>query len=279
MKSEEMHTQVSQAVRWLDGLTGISLAGAAVCLTLVFLDPREITGAPAWLKPLKFFVSSAIYSFSLRWVIPSMRAQKLGLRMVQVTVWGLFYELVAISAQAARGVRSHFNFSTPFDSFVFISMGTVIMVVWAAGVVIAWQILRNPDISRARRVALTWGMGLFLVGALGGQQMGTPKPDQLAALQAGERVVEIGGHAVGAADGGTGILGVGWSRTGGDLRVAHFFGIHGLQGMLLALLLLTWAQWSESRKVLVLHGAGVTWLSVWVFLFFQAISGRSVYPL
>jgi hypothetical protein len=42
-----------------------ALAGAAIGLAV---DPRFITGAPAWLKPAKFAVSIAIYSFTLAWI-------------------------------------------------------------------------------------------------------------------------------------------------------------------------------------------------------------------
>ena len=36
---------------------------------LMLVDPRAIEGAPAWLKPLKFAVSTAIYSVTLAWIL------------------------------------------------------------------------------------------------------------------------------------------------------------------------------------------------------------------
>ena len=46
---------------------------AAFSLLGLWLDPRLITGAPAWLKPAKFAVSTAIYAFTLAWVFSYLR--------------------------------------------------------------------------------------------------------------------------------------------------------------------------------------------------------------
>ncbi len=49
--------------------TGVFLAALIVPFGVgILVDPRVITGAPAWLKPLKFAVSTALYCFTLAWV-------------------------------------------------------------------------------------------------------------------------------------------------------------------------------------------------------------------
>ena len=38
------------------------------CVVGIFVDPRLITGMPAWLKPAKFAISTAIYSATMAWL-------------------------------------------------------------------------------------------------------------------------------------------------------------------------------------------------------------------
>jgi hypothetical protein len=42
---------------------------AAVAILGLVVDPRVITGAAAWMKPLKFAVSIAIYGATLLWML------------------------------------------------------------------------------------------------------------------------------------------------------------------------------------------------------------------
>src|SRR5437867_3161793 len=46
----------------------LMLAGLIAALAGLWLDPRVITGAPAWLKPAKFAASTAIYTLTLAWM-------------------------------------------------------------------------------------------------------------------------------------------------------------------------------------------------------------------
>jgi hypothetical protein len=91
-------------------------------------------------------------------------------------------------------------------------------------------------------------------------------------------MLHTGAHSVGVADGGPGLPILGWSTIGGDLRVPHFIGIHGLQFMLVVGLLLTLgARWLDAwhRVALVWTGA-LGYLGLIVLLEWQALRGQSV---
>jgi hypothetical protein len=87
----------------------------------------------------------------------------------------------------------------------------------------------------------------------------------------------IGAHSVGVADGGPGLPIVGWSTVGGDLRVAHFFGLHAMQ-------VLPFIGWLLSRRpslgarhrLLLVWSSGLAYLGLVLVLTWQALRGQSL---
>jgi hypothetical protein len=81
-------------------------------------------------------------------------------------------------------------------------------------------------------------------------------------------------HNVGVADGGAGLPLVNWSTVGGDLRVAHFFGLHGIQ---LIPLFAVWVsnKWNISNRIQVLAVTifGLLYMAWIGFTFYQASLG------
>src|SRR3712207_8251223 len=90
-------------------------------------------------------------------------------------------------------------------------------------------------------------------------------------------MVVLNGHAVGVPDGGPGLPLVGWSTTGGDLRIAHFVGMHALQALpLLAAVLIAVQRFDERTRVSLVRVAGAAWTGLTVLLTAQALQiGRA----
>jgi hypothetical protein len=262
----------------------LTIAGLTMLLVLagtlvgLLLDPRVITGAPAWLKPAKFAISISIYSFTLIWLLGFVQGRPRLVRLVaNVTTIALVVEMALIATQAARGTTSHFNVATPLDGAIFSTMGILIIAAWAMNLLAAVLLIRQRLPDPAYAWALRLGLLLTLVGAAIGFLMVTPTSAQLAGAAAGQGMTIAGAHSVGVADGGPGLPLVGWSATGGDLRVPHFVGLHALQALPLLgwLLALPWARRLGARHRLALVWiAGLSYLGLIGLLTWQALRGQ-----
>ncbi len=201
------------------------LAFAVLCFVGMAIDDREVLGLNVWVKPQKFATSIAIFVFTMAWVVSVHRVPR---TMCKVIVWTLLVTIVLeqglITMQAARGERSHFNFTSKFNIAVYSLMGFMVAVATIASVAAMVMPLRGdtdpqPLHFRARRwtrVGLRVGEVCFVVGC-----------GFAAWLASGK------GHIIGAggavADGGPGLPYLNWSTTHFDGRVPHFVLLHALQ--------------------------------------------------
>lgn len=264
--------------RALAALVAIMLALGAVSLIGLAVDPRLITGAPAWMKPLKFAISIAIYGATLLWLLTYVRERT---RLVAAVSWAVFlflgYEMALIVLQVLRGTTSHFNQATAFDATVFRIMGTLISALWFLNLGLAVFLSRK----RFASPPLVWSVRLGLIGGLLGMAVAVlmvlPTPEQSALIAAQGSSPIIGAHSIGVSDGGPGLPIVGWSTVGGDLRVAHFVGLHALQGLPLIALLIgrrTPAWLSVRHQTRLVGIAGIGWIGLTLLVTWQALRGQ-----
>ena len=82
-----------------------------------------------------------------------------------------------------------------------------------------------------------------------------------------------GAHTVGAPDGGPGLPGTGWSTRHGDIRVAHFVGLHGAQIIPLLLWLRRRVRPIGPHRSSVMVAAA-SYASLFVVLLWQALRGQ-----
>ncbi|HEX6444070.1 MAG TPA: hypothetical protein VF053_03200, partial [Streptosporangiales bacterium] len=244
---------------------------------------RVLTGAPIWMKPAKFAISMSIYGFTLAWLLSLLtRFRRAGRVLGTVIAFMAAGELVVIVGQVVRGQTSHFNYTTPLNAALFEAMAGMIVVLWLANLAVGVLLLLQRIGDRSTSWALRLGTAIALAGMAVAFFMPQARPDQMPAIERTHGATVIGAHSVGVADGGPGLPIVGWSTVGGDLRIPHFIGIHGLQVLILAGLLLAAlagrypvlaADAVRTRLVVVtgLGYAGVLVLTTW-----QALRAQSV---
>jgi hypothetical protein len=166
------------------------------------------------------------------------------------------FELAYITRQAARGEASHFNTADPLHALLYALMGLAAVALIATTLPLAWAIARRPapGVDPVYRRAVLTGLVLgFLLGwLLGGDMSAQP------------------GHAVGAEAGHLAV--VGWNRGGGDLRVAHFLGMHAPQALPLAVA--APGVVGVRRRGVVLAVVAVLWTTLTLAAFAQAVAGR-----
>ena len=187
---------------------------AFMCIGGLLFDERTLMGINVWIKPLKFALSIGSYILTLGYLITLYPYSAIKKHIIRnATSITLLFEMAIIGFQAARGVQSHYNTSTYFDGILFQSMGFLIAVNVLIMILFIIDTLRlKLTTSRGMRYAILMGWTIMLFGSWAGGQM----------------IAQMG-HTVGMADGGEGLPLINWSTVAGDLRAAHFFGLHAIQ--------------------------------------------------
>lgn len=231
-----------------------------VCALLSIGDQRLVLGINVWIKPMKFLVSITTFVWTVAWFMPETRSPKLAETLSRIIGWSMTIEIVCIIGQAARGTTSHFNNDTPFDAIVFGVMGLAIVINTVAMAAFLFILRRDTPAHRAGYLwGVRTGVAIFLLGSLEGGLL-----------------VANNAHTVGSPDGGPGVPFVNWSTEFGDLRVAHFFGLHALQ--ILPLLGFFLDRFRVPGRNLVVT-VGIIWVAIMAALLVVALQGKPLLTL
>jgi len=231
-----------------------------ICMLVVLpFDSRLVTGINPWIKPIKFALSIALCAYTVARLLEYLRLSNWGKKTIS---WGVsvcvLTQIVCITTQAARGTTSHFNMTTREDAAISIIMDIMdplnsVFVV--ALLIFACQARYN--VTRPFLWSIRSGLAIFL-----------------GASAIGFVMVAHGAHSIGVEDGGPGLPLMDWSTTGGDLRVAHFVGLHGLQVLpVCAWLISKHDGWTLSRKTAYVLALSVVYALIVGILYLQAIHG------
>lgn len=239
-----------------------ALVGAA----MQTVDSRVLaSGVNVWVKPVKFLVSVGVFALTAAWFFGYIRSERRSALLPRMAVVMLIgaggLELLWIGWQAGHGLESHFNNDTPFYNMMYGLMGLLAVILIGSTLPLAWEIARRPAAGTRSDLIAAVVIGLVLTFLLGGGLGG------YMSAQPGHNVGATGGH----------VPLFGWNRSGGDLRIAHFLGIHAQQ----ALPILAWLAGglTAGRRWALLVGGTLAYVGVTFAVFAQAVAGRPLLPL
>jgi hypothetical protein len=173
----------------------------------------QVYGVNAWFKPFKFAFSTFTFAWAMAWYcsyLPNFNQPVFNWSVIVL----LGFEVAYIALQAGKGQLSHYNLSTPMYSALFTAMAiaATMVTVYTAYIGFLFFTTDFPTLPDYYVWSIRLALVLFVIFSFEGFAMG-------ARLS----------HSVGAVNDNSNWFILGWSKTVGDLRVAHFIGMHALQ--------------------------------------------------
>jgi hypothetical protein len=238
------------------------LLAAIPCVVAMMVDPRTVNDVSGWIKPTKFFVSLAVYFATLAWYFgylpQTAQRSHAGRFVIWASIVAATLEMTWMVAAALNGVPSHFNRTGGWAiAYSAAGVGAVTLMI----AVLVQGILLARD--RVVRLAPAFRLALVLAALL----------SSVATVFVAMTLASGDGHWIGSSRSDAGALPLlGWSRTGGDLRVAHFWALHAHQLIPLAawLVLRTGTRWQRSAVL----AFAVAYVGLIAFTFTQALQGQ-----
>ena len=238
-----------------------------MCLLAMAIDDRLLNGVNVWTKPFKFALSISVYFATIAAMAQLLDRKTLETGLGRVLVWVplimAFFEIFYIFFMAAQGQPSHFNTSSPFHAAMYSLMGfgavcLVLSLTWLAVLIARERSMHEPLIfavvvSLIITTALGGGFGGYLGSQMGHWVQATPTD-------------------------ANGIWLFKWATDGGDLRVAHFFGMHAMQAIPLLALLLP-SSWAANTKLAAVIAGTCAYSAFTIMTFVQAVNGQPFLPM
>jgi hypothetical protein len=221
---------------------GLLLASGIFHGIVFLIDGGSWEGPVSWRKPIVFGLSFGITLLTVSWIVGLMRMRRTtGWVVLGVLSVASVLEVFLISMQRWRGVPSHFNESTAFDSAVFSMMGLLVTFVAVTTVVITIRSFWPMDAPASLAWAIRTGLVLLLVSQAVGVQM-----------------IAEGGNTFG---------------TAGALKVPHAFTLHALQVLPALALLLVVAEFTERQRLEIIALGGIGYAALIASTMVQTYAG------
>lgn len=228
------------------------------CLFLVLsqLTDIKIYGVNAWYKPFKFALSTTIFSWTLAWYLsylPNFKSPPFSWTIILC----LGFEIGYIAIQASKGQTSHYNSSTPLHTFFFMAMiiAATLVSLYVLYIGVRFMKADFPTLPDYYVLAIRFSLFLFVLFSFQGFVMG-----------------QHASHTIGAMNDNSSLPILGWSMKYGDLRLAHFWGMHALQFLPITSFYLI-----KNKRAVYLFG--FFYLLLGIYLWVIALQGKSLFQI
>jgi hypothetical protein len=229
----------------------VCLIFSIIFLILAKSTSTQVFGVNAWYKPFKFAFSTLAFAWAMAWYcyyLPDFNIRLFNWSIIVL----LGFEIVYIAIQASKGQLSHFNISTSFYAAMYSLMAVAASLVAIYTAYVGFLFFKHSfaELPDYYVWAIRLGIIIFVIFSFQGFAMGS----RLS-------------HSVGALNDNSNWFIVGWSTTVGDLRVAHFIGMHALQVLpLLAYYLL--------KNTPLTIALSILYLLLAIYTLVQALQGK-----
>jgi hypothetical protein len=234
------------------------VAGGLVHLAILAIGGGSWEGPLSFRKPTTFGLSFGLTLITIVWVASflalSDRSRSILLGVFTVAC---VLETALVTLQAWRGVPSHFNIETTFDGLVARTLaagGFALVAIIVALTLMSFR--NNPTVPISLRFAIQIGLialvGAVVVGAL---------------MIAKGMMLVFAGHPQAA------------YATGGTLKPIHAVTMHGILVLPALAWLLSFAQWSERRRLAVVVVAAIGYIVLSVVAAFANAVGVDLWRM
>ena len=244
---ERSWTEGSRVERIAYTVGGLLFLSGLVHLVVLIVSGGTWTGPVSLRKPTTFGLSFGLTLATVAWVthfVPmSPRTRNLLVGAFTVTC---VVETSLVSTQAWRGVPSHFNFETPFDTAVSVTLAAGGFAIVATTIAMTLTAFRASGVeSSAMRLALRFGFVTLLV-----------------ALAVGAAMIATGSVAARGPDPSVAYT------TAGFLKPAHAVTMHAILVIPALAWLVSFTHWGENQQLNVvrLGVAGYGLLSIVIII-------------
>jgi hypothetical protein len=233
---------------------GLLIVSGLVHVAILVIGGGSWEGPVSLRKAATFGLSFGLTLVTLVWVTTWVRLREWSrAALLGLLTFACTLETVLVSLQAWRGVPSHFNIQTPFDSMVARTLaadGAMLIIVILTFLVAASR--DNPGVPRSLLVAIRVGLLMLSTSLIVGALM----------IAKGMRLV-LAGEATRA------------YATGGTFKPTHAATMHAVLILPALAWLLSFADWPESRRVRVVIVGSASYLLVAAVVAIQNFQGRT----